>query len=546
MEKAFDKSLVFGCSSAGEKVGEKLMLNSVVALGLTSKIILDAKVEVIENLNQGIDLNPAFDCFSQHFNESTYTMDFDRYLGIVLIDGLSRKEEIIMDKIGNATNISFVGGSAGDYVDFEQTLVYANGKSYDDSAVICLLKLQEGVGFKIINTHSFKPTDTTLVATKVNVAARQVIEFNHQPATQAYADALGVSTGEIHSHFFSQPVGLVLDEDNILIRSPRHAIGSKMEFSANILEGMEVSVLEAGDIIEETKRVIDKQKQELGGKLAGIISFDCIYRRLEIDDKELVEEYGEIFKGFPSIGLCAYGEINVGFINQTSTMLILEYDESDQDDVDQDFMSDNAHLLLNEKNMNLQMKVEDLEKKLQQATEELKIFNRLLEKEIHERSKREEYIAYLSYHDELTGLYNRRYYEDSLIDLDNEDNLPLSIIVGDVNNLKITNDTSGHAKGDELLKKAAQVMQSACRQEDIIARIGGDEFVILLPNTSNVSAKKIVRRIESFAESKTVDSYPVSISFGWATKEAFEEKITELFYDAEQKMYKNKIQQKNL
>lgn len=298
-------------------------------------------------------------------------------------------------------------------------------------------------------------------------------------------------------------MGLVLDKDNILIRSPRHTIGSKMEFSANILEGMEVSILEAGDIIEETKKVIENIKEELGQKLVGIMSFDCIYRRLEVDNKELVEAYGEIFKGFPSIGLCAYGEINVGYINQTSTMLILEYNEMNQDDEDQDFICHHTHPRFNEETMNLQMKVEDLEKKLKQATEELKIFNRLLEEEIIERSKKEEHITYLSYHDALTGLYNRRYYEDSLIKLDNKDNLPLSIIVG-------------------------------------------DEFVILLPKTPHAYAEKVVRRIESLVEGKTVEGYPVSVALGLATKEAAYQTMAEIFFDAEQKMYSHKIQQQNL
>jgi PAS domain S-box-containing protein len=89
-------------------------------------------------------------------------------------------------------------------------------------------------------------------------------------------------------------------------------------------------------------------------------------------------------------------------------------------------------------------------------------------------------IEYMSYHDQLTGIYNRRYFEEVLQKTDTQENLPISIIMADVNGLKLTNDIFGHTAGDELLMKAAQIMKDHCREEDQVARIGGDEFVIIL------------------------------------------------------------------
>ena len=102
---------------------------------------------------------------------------------------------------------------------------------------------------------------------------------------------------------------------------------------------------------------------------------------------------------------------------------------------------------------------------------------------ITDRKKAEEEIIHLSFHDHLTGLYNRRYFDEELKRLDTQRQLPLSFIMGDVNGLKIINDVFGHTQGDELLKETAGILKKVCRADDILARWGGDEFVILLPKT---------------------------------------------------------------
>lgn len=109
--------------------------------------------------------------------------------------------------------------------------------------------------------------------------------------------------------------------------------------------------------------------------------------------------------------------------------------------------------------------------------------------DITDRKNKEKNMLYFSYHDYLTGLYNRRFYEEELKRLDTERNLPLSIVMGDVNGLKYINDTFGHLMGDDLLMKVADSIKKACRSDDIIARLGGDEFVILLPKTDTVDAE---------------------------------------------------------
>jgi len=148
---------------------------------------------------------------------------------------------------------------------------------------------------------------------------------------------------------------------------------------------------------------------------------------------------------------------------------------------------------------------------------------------------------FLSYHDNLTGLYNRRYYEDSMLRIDTERNLPISIIIADINGLKMVNDAFGHLIGDEMLKRAAESITGACRADDIVARWGGDEFIVLLPKTTAEQTEEIVARIRALSSTMTVNAVSIDISLGWSTKIDASDEIRGTIKNAEDYMYKNKI-----
>jgi len=160
--------------------------------------------------------------------------------------------------------------------------------------------------------------------------------------------------------------------------------------------------------------------------------------------------------------------------------------------------------------------------------------------DITDRKKAEEEIKYLSYYDSLTKLYNRMFFEEELRRLDTERNLPISIIVGDVNDLKLTNDIFGHAAGDSLLKKVAEILKKVCRVDSIIARMGGDEFAILLPKTEVEEAEKIITRIKSEFSREQIVAIKCSISMGSDTKVNVDQDITNIMEDADDKMYLEK------
>ncbi|WP_010238238.1 bifunctional diguanylate cyclase/phosphohydrolase [Clostridium arbusti] len=186
-------------------------------------------------------------------------------------------------------------------------------------------------------------------------------------------------------------------------------------------------------------------------------------------------------------------------------------------------------------------KVHLTEKRLNKSYEELSQANEELEACVKQLTNSEQKLKYLSYHDQLTVLYNRRFFQEELKRLDVERSFPLTIVMGDVNGLKLINDSFGHAMGDELLKKVAEIIIKGCRCDDITARLGGDEFVILLPKTGSYEAEQIIKRIKAMASTQKVNSVNISISFGYETKKNKEEKIEEIFKKAEDHMYKKKL-----
>jgi diguanylate cyclase (GGDEF)-like protein/PAS domain S-box-containing protein len=165
-------------------------------------------------------------------------------------------------------------------------------------------------------------------------------------------------------------------------------------------------------------------------------------------------------------------------------------------------------------------------------------------RDISEATRQRREIEYLSFHDPLTGLYNRRGFSRELERCDQLSSLPLAVIVGDVNGLKLINDAFGHACGDELLVKVAKVLQSAVGDSGIVARLGGDEFAVVLSNTNLEVAQGKIRELKHRAQRETVQSVQISIAFGVAVKTQLDQSLQDCFNLAEEHMYQDKLKWK--
>ncbi len=162
--------------------------------------------------------------------------------------------------------------------------------------------------------------------------------------------------------------------------------------------------------------------------------------------------------------------------------------------------------------------------------------------EITKRKELEEKLRLESNYDSLTGIHNRSYAEKILYELDEERDVGLVLI--DVNGLKMINDVFGHIEGDRLLSKVAKILERSCRKEDCVARWGGDEFLLILPNTKREEVNKVIKRIERNTKREEVEfGRPISFAIGIATKRKKEDEIFDLVGRADDRMYDNKLQE---
>ena len=161
--------------------------------------------------------------------------------------------------------------------------------------------------------------------------------------------------------------------------------------------------------------------------------------------------------------------------------------------------------------------------------------------DISVRKAYEQEILFMSYHDQLTGIYNRRYYEEKIKELDKEENYPLYLVMADLNGLKLANDAFGHSFGDKILIRTGEIISSYLKEDEFVARIGGDEFIIVLPKKSHEDFMELINNLSKEIEEAKVGTIDLSVSFGWEAKTLPDQNIAEIMNKAESFMYKRKL-----
>lgn len=152
-------------------------------------------------------------------------------------------------------------------------------------------------------------------------------------------------------------------------------------------------------------------------------------------------------------------------------------------------------------------------------------------------------LEYMSFHDILTGLYNRSFFENTIDKLELNQKFPYGVIIGDMNGLKMVNDTFGHEQGDTLLKAMAAIFRTSCRAVDMSFRWGGDEFAVVLPGADSALVEKIVEKINKSVEEFSGSIIPPSISLGYSIRDIHFESASAAIRSAEEHMYGKKVSQ---
>lgn len=316
LHRAFPGVVTIGCTSAGEIVGGHMLKGAIVAISLPESVVGRPAVQLVD-LSDGAPLTDALARLGAPFGEPLADMDVGRYLGLVLVDGLSGAEEKLMESLGDATNVIFVGGAAGDDLKFERTVVFAEGRAASNAAVLVLCRPQ--APFEVLKTQSFDILPKKLTVTAVDPTGRRVVSFDGKPAASAYAEALGVDVTTIQDEFMHHPLGLVIGGEPF-VRSPRASEEGALHFYCRLEEGMELSLLQTRDIVADTGALL--HAAEARGPIRALINFHCILRTLELESKAQTQAYADVFRDVPTVGFSTYGEEYIGHINQTSTMVL--------------------------------------------------------------------------------------------------------------------------------------------------------------------------------------------------------------------------------
>ncbi len=324
LQRQFGKAPVIGCTTAGEITPNGYSDGSISGFTLPAREFTSL-VTLIPDLDR-IDiaeLGEVSESIRRRIAEASKGDPELHAFGLLLIDGLSVKEEEVVAHLYNALgDIPIVGGSAGDDMCFERTHILHDGAFLSNAAVltVCLTNLPT----RTFKTQHFEPTKQKLVITESDPKTRTVFEINGLPAARAYADLVGCSLDDLGPSVFSaHPVMLRIGGEQFVRSIQRRNPDNSLTFYCAIDTGLVLTMGQGVDLVRNLNQALEKATQEIPDPQL-IITCECVLRRLEVLEKDLTEDVGAILSSHRAIGFHSYGEqFNSIHVNQTFSGIVI-------------------------------------------------------------------------------------------------------------------------------------------------------------------------------------------------------------------------------
>ncbi len=332
MHDAFPDALTIGCSTAGEGINGEILNHSVVAMAMSADVFSYNEFALV--VGDKADAPPdrkdiftttrdAMKYLGRNLEKPLLDLDFREYIGYLLTDRISAFSERVMDVVGEMTDVLFLGGVAGDDYKFtNDQRVFYQGRSYKTAALMCLWKPVNG--FSILKTQAVDLTNTSLVVTKADEENRIVYEFDGRPAAEVYAEKIGTPVDSMDILDFDEnPLALLVDGEPYLRALVKQTDNRGLMMFARVVTGMRLSVTRAGNVYEVTKEALE-EKFRREGPFAAMLHTNCASRHTALKNANQVEQFAKLFGTVPSVSFSSYGEIYVGILALTSSIILFK------------------------------------------------------------------------------------------------------------------------------------------------------------------------------------------------------------------------------
>jgi hypothetical protein len=318
--RRFDDVPVCGCTTAGELAPDGWDENSVVALAFSSADF-SAVVRPILNLDSfRVEDGRRIGGELRHeLLRVAPQVDRGNPFGLVLIDGLCRREEAVMSAIyASLDDIPVVGGSAGDGMRFEKTWVFFDGKAHTNAALLILLNTS--LPFRVFKCDNFEPRLQKMVVTEADIENRTVRELNAEPAAQEYSRMVGIVDAKLDAFSFASHPVLVRVGGSYYARSiQRVEPDGSLHFFCAIDEGMVLTAATSRSLVGATRDAFADIRDQIGD-VSLYIGFECLLRRLDAEQHQLARDMSDLYRQNRVVGFHTYGEqFGSMHVNQTFT-----------------------------------------------------------------------------------------------------------------------------------------------------------------------------------------------------------------------------------